>query len=57
MSEPNAPGDDGMELLEAFEIVLRLAEGNKVLSPGAIHSEEAIKLIRALAVGTYGMKG
>ena len=57
----NAPGRDGMELKEAFSIVLALAETgyhDNAMKVGHRDKEfgEAIDLIRALAVGSFGLK-
>ncbi len=48
----NAPGRDGMELSEAFAIVLGIALSHTVTRK----EHEAEMLIRALAVGSFGMK-
>ena len=51
----NAPGRDGMELSEAFSIVLDLADFCTILAYSN-KEREAIALIRALAVGSFGLK-
>ena len=48
-----APGDDGMTLAEAFKTVLNMASRT---ASGDAHEIEAIKLVEALAVGSFGLK-
>jgi hypothetical protein len=50
------PGQSDMTLTEAFKIVLHLADGSGENAKGEIgfnRSGQAIRLIRALHVGTY----